>query len=299
MYQAIDANKQKSAFLMAFFVGLLLAAGYLYGYVTETGWFGLGIAVVVSLVSTLVTWFAGDAIVLSTSGAERIETREQAPELWNLVENLSITAGVPMPKVYIINDGSPNAFATGRAPEHASVAVTTGLLARLNRTELEGVLAHELSHVKNYDIRWMMVVAILVGSLSLLSELFFRSGGLFGRKRDDKGGGGGGWLAIVGLVLLILAPIVGQLIKLAISRKREFLADASGALLTRYPEGLASALEKISQAGIPVAKAPSATAHLWISSPLHREGKANFLEKLFSTHPPVEERIAQLRSMGR
>ncbi len=298
MYQAVDANKQKSAFLMAFFVGLLLAAGYLYGYMTDTGWFGLGIAFAVSLVSTLVTWFAGDKIVLSTSGAQRIETREQATDLWNLVENLSITAGLPMPALYVIDDPSPNAFATGRDPQHASVAVTTGLLQRLNRTELEGVLAHELSHVQNYDIRWMMVVAILVGSLALLSDLFFRGGGLVGRKRDEKSGSGG-WLMIVGLVLLILAPIVGQLIKLAISRKREFLADASGALLTRYPEGLASALEKISQADIPVAKAPSATAHLWISSPLHQEGKANFLEKLFSTHPPIEERIRQLRTMGR
>lgn len=296
MYQAIDSNKQKSAFLMALFVGILLAAGYVYGYVTESGWFGLGIALAISLVSTLVTWFAGDKIVLSTTGAQRIESREQATDLWNLVENLSITAGVPMPALYIINDASPNAFATGRDPEHASVAVTTGLLQRLNKTELEGVLAHELSHVKNYDIRWMMVVAILVGSIALLSDLFFRGGMVKGhsdKKRD------GGWLMIIGLVLLILAPIVGQLIKLAISRKREFLADASGALLTRYPEGLASALEKISQAGVPVQKAPSATAHLWISSPLHQEGKANFLEKLFSTHPPVEERIRQLRDMGR
>ena len=296
MYQEIDANKYKSAILMALFVGVVCAAGYAYGYYSDNGWFGLAFALIISLGSTVFTWFLGDKVVLSTSGAKRIESREQSPDLWNIVENLSITSGTPMPAVYVIDDESPNAFATGRDPEHASIAVTSGLLSLMTRPELEGVLAHELSHVRNYDTRWMMVVAILVGSLSLLADLAFRFGGLGRRKSRDNEGGG--VLLVIGIVLLIIAPIVGQLIKFAISRQREYLADASGALLTRYPDGLASALEKIKNAATPVQQAPSATAHLWIASPFKNGGVAGFFGRIFSTHPPIDDRISRLRAMG-
>lgn len=296
MYQAIDANKQKSALLIGVVIGLVSFAGYFYGQASGDGWGGLVIALLFSVGGSLVSWFAGDKIALSTAGATRVEHKEQAPELWNALENLSITAGLPMPKLYLIDDDSPNAFATGRDPEHASIAVTTGLVALLTKVELEGVLAHELAHVKNYDTRWMVLVGVLVGSITLLGDLFFRFGG--NRRRSNEGGGNG-VMMIVGVVFLLLAPIVGELIKLAISRKREYLADASGSLLTRYPEGLASALEKISQSTAILDRAPEATAHLWISTPFTGEKRSSFLTRLFSTHPPIEDRIRELRSMIR
>ena len=207
-----------------------------------------------------------------------------------MVENLSITAGMPMPKVYLIEDDAINAFATGRDPQHASIAMTTGSVEHLLNEELEGVLAHELSHVKNFDTRWMMLVAVLVGALTLLGDLFIR-GSFFRRSRDDREGGNGGMM-IVGFIIMLLAPLVGQLIKFAVSRQREYLADASGALLTRYPEGLARALEKIRDSHEPVASASRATAHLWISNPFGSK-----IAGLFSTHPPIDERIRVLRSM--
>ncbi len=298
MYQAIDSNKYKSGLLLALVIGLVSATGYLYGTLTGDGWSGLLLALGFSVFGTLLTWFGGDKIALSAAGANLVESKQQAPELWNTLENLSLTAGLPMPKLYLIDDPSPNAFATGRDPEHASVAVTTGLIERLEKIELEGVLAHELSHIQNYDTRWMVLVAVLVGSLSLLADLFFRFGG---RRRGNSHGGGnaGAILMIVGIILLLLAPIVGQLIRFAISRKREFLADASGALLTRYPEGLASALEKISRTATPLERAPDATAHLWIASPFGESGVSGFIHKLFSTHPPVAERVAALRNQIR
>jgi heat shock protein HtpX len=234
------------------------------------------------------------------SGAHEIKKTDN-PELWNLVENLAITAGLPMPKVYIIQDPVPNAFATGRDPEHASVAVTTGLMERLDKNELQGVVAHEMSHVGNYDIRLMMIVAILVSVIALISDIFIRSRWLsFGRSRDDNNGGGNlqGILMIVALVAAILAPFIAMIIQLAISRKREFLADASGALLTRYPEGLASALEKISVYSAPMQKVSSATEHLFIANPLgegKKVKKQSYFAKLFSTHPPIEERVKALR----
>lgn len=296
MYQAIDSNKQKSVLLIALVIGLVSAAGYAYGQATGDGWFGLVFALLFSVGGSLFTWFAGDTVALSTAGAKRVEQKEESPELWNIVENLSITAGIPMPKLYVIPDTAPNAFATGRDPEHASVAVTVGLIEKLSRPELEGVIAHELSHIQNYDTRWMVLVGVLVGSLSLLSNMFFRLGGSRRRGKDS----GGGSLAIIGIVLLIISPIIGQLIRFAVSRKREYLADASGALLTRYPEGLASALEKISHDDDHVERAPEATAHLWISSPYEGGAKAaSFFQKLFSTHPPIEDRIRILRSINR
>jgi heat shock protein HtpX len=290
MYKQIDSNRWKSRLLIALFISVLAAAGYAYGEYTGAGFAGLIFALMISVGMTLISWFAGDRIVLASSHAKEIRAREENPYVWNLVENLCLTAGIPLPRMYLIEDPAPNAFATGRSPEKASIALTTGLIQLLENEELEGVIAHELSHVKNYDTRFMILVAVLVGSLSLLGHFFFR-GSLFGNRDRDRSGG---WLAIIGLVFLIISPIIGELIKLAISRKREYLADASGALLTRYPEGLARALEKIRDHQKPVKNASSATAHLWIASPFSRQS----LSRLFSTHPPIEDRVKELRKMS-
>jgi len=248
--------------------------------------------------NTLSYWFS-DKIVLSISGA-RPANREEFFDLYTVTENLAITAGLPKPKIYVINDPAPNAFATGRNKEHAVVAVTTGLLQILDRTELEGVIAHELSHIGNRDILLSTVVVVLVGFVTLVSDFFMRSmlfGGMHSRE-SREGGQIQTVIIIAGIILAILAPIIAVLIQLAISRKREFLADASGALLTRYPEGLASALQKISQYSRPMARASDATAHLFIANPF---GSKSFrgIHKLFMTHPPAEERIAALREMGK
>jgi heat shock protein HtpX len=297
MYSQIESNKRRSFLLIALFIGLLSLVGYAYGYVTGTGYEGLAFALIISVGMTLVSWFAGDKIVLATSGAEEIKSREQAPYVWNMVENLCITAGLPMPRVYLIPDSALNAFATGRDPKHASIALTKGIVDRLENEELEGVIAHELSHVKNDDIKFMMLVAILVGAITLLGHYFLR-GMMFGgrRGRSDKDGLGTIGL-VLGIIFLILSPIIGQLIKFAISRRREYLADASGALLTRYPEGLARALEKIRDTSVPVARAPEATAHLWISNPFGNGTSGFKFANLFSTHPPIEDRIKELRKM--
>lgn len=295
MYNQIDSNKHKTILLIAIFIAIITAIGYFLGYYMNYGNGMVVIAVLVSIVMTLTSYYSGDKIALASTGA-KIIAKEDNPYVYRMVENLSITAGTPMPKVYIINSPALNAFATGRDPEHASIALTTGIISALKNEELEGVIAHELSHVKNYDIRVMMIVVVLVGTISLISQMFFRAR-LFGGKRDsnDRGGGQlGAIIMIVSIVLLILSPIIAELIKLAISRKREYLADASGALLTRYPEGLASALEKISQSNVPLPNASSATAHLFISNPL----KSKSFSSLFSTHPPIENRIKLLREMA-
>lgn len=291
MYSQIDSNIRKSWLLIALFIGLLAVAGYIYGYVTETGYFGLILALVISTVWTLISWYGGSAITLKTLGAQELTDRAQFMTLWNIVENLSITAGIPMPKVYIIDDPSPNAFATGRDPEHSSVAVTTGLLRLLKKNELEGVLAHEISHIKNYDTRLMILTAVLVGALIMLGDWMFR-GSLLRRDRKE----GGGILIIIGLLFILLAPLVGELIKLAISRKREYLADASGALLTRYPEGLANALQKIRDSAVPMRQTSNATNHLWISDP-RAKSLGDKVTGLFATHPPINERISLLNGM--
>jgi heat shock protein HtpX len=250
------------------------------------------VALIFSLIMTLFSYYGGDKVALMSAGAQQIAHNDNE-YLFHLVENLCIASGLAMPKVYLIPEEAINAFATGRDPQHASIAVTAGALKKLNNEELEGVIAHELSHVKNYDIRLMTIVVVLVGSISLLANLFFRGSLLGGRKSDnDKGGG---VLLIVGIILIILSPIVAQLIQLAISRRREYLADASGALLTRYPDGLANALEKISNDSAVMSNASSATAHLYIANPFKGSGK--WLARAFSTHPPVDDRIKRLREM--
>lgn len=288
-YDFVAANKRKSAMLIAFFVVFVMGLGWLIDRAYGAGGGILTIALVYSLVTALASYYAGDKVALASSGARPADT-EADKYVVRMVENLCITVGSPMPKVYVIEDEAINAFATGRDPEHASIAVTTGAIRKLENEELEGVLAHELSHVRNYDIRVMTVVIVLVGIVAVLGDIVFRMSLHGGRDRNHKNGA----LLIVGLVLIILAPIVAQLIKLAVSRKREYLADASGALLTRFPEGLARALEKIAADGRPMQRASAATAHLFIANPF--SGKA--LAGLFSTHPPVEERIARLRQMG-
>ena len=302
MYEQIASNKRRTWLLIAGAIVLLAAVGYALGLVWQSGPAGLVVALVIALVMTIGSYRYGDRIVLASTRAKLVSPEEQ-PRLHNVVEGLSIAAGIPKPKVYVVPEQAPNAFATGRDPEHASIAVTEGLLATMNRVELEGVVGHELAHVVDRDILVGTVVATLAGAVILLSEFFMRSwwwGGIRGRR--SGGGRGGGPEAIVfaiGFVLLILAPIFAQVIRFSVSRQREFLADAQGAMLTRYPPGLASALAKIGQASaIPMRSANNATAHLWLSQPsrLEREG-TSALERLFSTHPPIEERIRRLQEM--
>lgn len=282
---------------MTIFIALIIGLGYVFSRATgDTTYGGVWIAIIFSLGMTTISYFQGDKIALWTSGAKPI-TREENKYVWNLVENLSIANGTPTPKIYIMDDPAINAFATGRKPELASIAVTRGAIAKLTNEELEGVLAHELSHVKNYDIRFMTLVAVMVGAISILAHIFLRSRFLFsGRRSNDREGGGqiAAIFMIVGIVLAILSPIIAELIKLAISRRREYLADASGALLTRYPAGLASALGKIAADNLPLKTASAATAHLFFANPFSTKSFSN----LFSTHPPIEERIKKLREMA-
>lgn len=282
---------------MLFFVVIVIALGFVFSYAFNSPVI-LYFAIVIALIQGLLSYFSGDKIALSISGAQKLNRKSNEP-LFRIVENLTITAGLPMPEIYIISDDAPNAFATGRDPKHASLAVTTGLLDILDKNELEGVIAHELSHVGNYDTRLMMIVVVLVGVITLLSDLFLRSRwfGFGGRNRDSGGDGQlQAILLIVALVAAILAPIAATLIQLAISRKREFLADSSGALLTRYPEGLAGALKKIGGYSRPMRKVSGATAHLYISDPFGK--KESYFQKIFSTHPPISERIAALNKMS-
>ncbi|OGY46403.1 MAG: zinc metalloprotease HtpX [Candidatus Buchananbacteria bacterium RIFCSPHIGHO2_01_FULL_47_11b] len=297
MYQQIEHNKRKTALLMVTFIVVILLVGYAFAELTDAGVGALAIAAVFSTVMALVSFYQGDRIALATAGAQGPIRSIDNPYLYRLVENLSITAGLPLPKVYVISDPAINAFATGRDPAHASIAVTTGAIEKLENEELEGVLAHELSHIKNYDIRLMMVVLVLIGLVALLSDWFIRIQWFGGSNRRSDSGGGRlqAILLLVGVIMLILAPIIGKLIQLAISRKREFLADASGSLLTRYPEGLARALEKIAEENMALRNANNATAHLFISSPFGRT--KHTLSKLFATHPPIDQRIKTLRSM--
>jgi heat shock protein HtpX len=280
---------------MSLFFVLIMAIGlFASWYVNDSSI--LYIAVFVSIIMNIASYWWSDKIVLSLTGAKPA-SKETHYELYTLVENLAITAGLPMPKVYVIEDAAPNAFATGRNKEHAVVAFTTGLLCTLNRTELEGVAAHELAHIGNRDILLQTVVVVLVGFVTLLSDMLLRISATGGGDRD-RGNQVQLILMIAGFILALLAPLVATLMQLAISRKREFLADATGAMLTRYPEGLASALEKISQSSVQMKRANHATAHLFISDPFgEKKGREriNFLHKIFLTHPPVQERVAALR----
>lgn len=287
LYTQQTKNVEKTWLLMSLFLIIVIGIGFFfsryYGNVNILYFF-----VAFAILMNFISYWYSDKIALKMNRAKEIK-REDNPDLWNIVENLSITAGLPMPRVCIIEDNAPNAFATGRNKNHAVVAVTTGLIQILNKTELEGVIAHELSHIGNKDILLSTIVVVLVGFISIVGDMFLRSM-FFGGGRDRDNENGGGVMMIVGIVLAILAPIFATLIQLAISRKREFLADASGALLTRYPEGLASALQKISGYNRPMAHANTATAHLFISNPFGAKKVSN----LFSTHPPAEERIKAL-----
>lgn len=290
LYTYRDKNIRKTwAFMTLFFIGIIVL-GYVIAWLYNEPAILVG-AVAYSVVSSFVSYWWSDKIVLAMTHAQEV-TVETAPELVHIVENLAITAGLPMPRVYVVPEAGLNAFATGRDPEHAVIAVTAGLLEKLERPELEGVIAHELSHVGNRDILLSTVVVILAGTVALMSDLFFRVN-LFGGRRRSSNDSAGGALMLIGLVLLILAPIAATLIQLAISRKREFLADATGVLLTRYPEGLANALQKISGASA-VQSASKATAHLFIASPFNGHG----FSRLFSTHPPIEDRIKALMEGG-
>lgn len=259
-----------------------------------TGLSFAGIALIISGITSFGSYYFSDKMILGMSNAKEIQKKDH-PQLFRIVENLCIGQGIPRPKIYIINDTAPNAFATGRDPKHAVVCVTTGLLQKLSKVELEGVIAHELSHISNYDIRLMSIVVILVGTVALLADFFMRSMWYRGNDRDSKNSNS--LFIVIGIALAILSPIIATLIQLAISRKREYLADASGSLLTRYPEGLASALEKISRDKEPLEVANNATAHLYIANPLKDKETTHWFAGLFNTHPPIEERIKILRSM--
>lgn len=282
---------------MSLFLIIVVSIGWVFSQVYGDYSFVV-VAVIFSLFMNFFSYWFSDKIVLAMSGANLLN-REDDLELHRIVENLCITAGLKMPKLYIINDESPNAFATGRNQEHSAVAVTSGLRRILNKNELEGVIAHELSHIGNKDILVSTIIVILVGFVALLSDFFLRAQFFRGRRDNDRGGGQAQMIMmLVGIILAILTPIIAKLIQLAISRKREFLADASGALLTRYPEGLASALEKISNYPTPLRRINKVTAHLYISSPLKSsQGGTSWLGKLFMTHPPAEERVKILRGM--
>lgn len=302
MYEQIASNRRRTWLLIVGAVLLLGAVGYALGTIWATGPVGLVVASVIALVMAVGSYRFGDRVVLASARAREV-TPEQQPRLHNIVEGLSIAAGIPKPRVYLVPEAAPNAFATGRDPEHASIAVTEGLLQSLNRVELEGVVGHELAHVVDRDILVGTVVATLAGAVILLSEFFMRSwlwGGFRGRRGGDRGGGGAEAIIFaVGLVLLVLAPIFAQVIRFSVSRQREYLADAQGALLTRYPPGLASALRKIGAASaIPMHSANNATAHLWLNQPSRVQGEGvGTLERLFSTHPPIQDRIRRLEEM--
>ena len=290
MYSAIAANKRKTVFMMFAFTGLIAGLGWLFGEIygqpAITPYVLIG-----ALIYVAISYFSSSSLAMAMNGAHEIQKRDN-PRLWRIVENLSITNGMPMPKVYIIDDPAPNAFATGRNPQHAIVGATTGILDMLDDSELEGVMAHEMGHVKNYDIRVSMVAFALVAVVSILADIMLR---MTFYRGDDDDSSSSSLFFVIGIIGAILAPLIATLIQLAISRRREYLADATGALTTRYPEGLASALEKIGKYGRPLQKQNPSTAHLFFSNPL----KKGSLAALFSTHPPIADRIARLSEMGR
>ncbi len=301
MYNSIASNKRKTwALLIAFTIlctALFLVLGINLGM---NYWQSIALGAGFSILYGSISYFFSDKVALFAAGATPIKKQDHF-ELYTMVENLAITAGLPTPKIYIINDPTPNAFATGRNPEHASVAYTTGILQILNKQELQGVTAHELSHIKNYDIRIMTIVVVLIGLVVLISDILLRVGlfGGGGRSRENNGQAAIAFL-VIGLIAAILAPFIAQIIQLAVSRSREYLADASGAMLTRYPQGLASALQKIQQHAGKLQNANHATAHLYIANPFGgKNAHRGFFNRLFATHPPTEERIKRLLDAGR
>lgn len=300
MYRAIARNKRNTVFIIVIFFLIIGGLGWLANY--AYGGSGYGILIAVLVIAALYAWmqyyFAGSQAV-AMAGAVQIEKADN-PRLWRIIENLSITTGTPMPRVYIVNDSAPNAFATGRDPQHAVVAATTGLLELMDDSELEGVMAHELGHVRNYDIRVSMIVFGLVVAIGFIADIFLRMaffGGFGGGRNNNNGGGGGGGNPLVlvfGLAAMIVAPLVASMVQLAVSRQREYLADATSAMTTRHPEGLERALAKLEAYGRPMRRQNSSMSHLWISDPL----KPGALSRLFSTHPPIPDRIARLEKMG-
>jgi heat shock protein HtpX len=295
MYRAIARNKRNTVFIILIFLGIIGGLGYLASVIYNNTTIVI-VTVIVAIVYAVFQYFFASRQAIVSSGAIEIEKADN-PRLWRIVENLSITTGTPMPKVYIVNDPAPNAFATGRDPQHASVAATTGLLDIMTDAELEGVMAHELGHVRNYDIRVSMIVFGLVVAVGFIADMFLRFaffGG--GRSNNNSGGGGGGnpVVLILGLVAMLIAPLVAGLVQAAVSRQREYLADATGAMTTRHPDALASALTKLAAYGRPMQKQSSSMSHMWIADPL----KPGTLTRLFSTHPPIPDRVARLEKIG-
>lgn len=296
IYEAVDANRIKSMIVIAFFILFVVGVVFLIQQIFGFGFWLVGVALILTGLMSIGSYWFSDRIVLSISGA-RPASRKRDFHFYTVAENLSMAAGLPMPKLYVIEDPAPNAFATGRDPKHAVVCATRGLLERLDRTELEGVISHELSHIGNRDTLVMGIVAVLAGTVVMMTDFVMRM--LWFGGRDSENRQKNALIMLLGIVVIILAPIIAQLIQLAVSRRREFLADATGAKLTRFPEGLARALEKIASYPEPMKNVSNATAHLFIANPLHADSskKTNWLVKLFNTHPPVEERIAALRKM--
>ena len=288
MYRAIAKNKRNTVFIILFFLAIIGGLGWLAAWVYQD----ITIVIVTIVIATayaLFQYFTADRQALAMSGAIQLHSKADHPRLWRTVENLSITTGTPMPKVYVISDPAPNAFATGRDPEHAVVAATTGLLEIMDDAELEGVMAHELGHVRNYDIRLSMIVFGLVVAVGFISDLFLRMTFFGGRGNNQNP-----ILLVVGLVAMLIAPLVASLVQLAVSRQREYLADATGAMTTRHPDALARALEKLEAYGRPMRRQNSSMAHLWIADPL----RPGIVDRLFATHPPIAERVKRLENMG-
>jgi heat shock protein HtpX len=293
VYRAIARNKRNTVFIVLVFLLIIGGLGFLASWIYNNTTIVI-ITMAVAIAYALFQYFAASGQAILSSGAVQIEKADN-PRLWRIVENLSITTGTPMPKVYIVDDSAPNAFATGRDPQHASVAATTGLLEIMTDAELEGVMAHELGHVRNYDIRVSMIVFGLVVAVGFIADMFLRFAFFGGGRSNNNGGGGGNPVVLVlGLVAMLIAPLVASLVQAAVSRQREYLADATGALTTRHPDALASALEKLQAYGRPMRKQSSSMAHMWIADPL----KPGMLTRLFSTHPPIVDRVARLEKIG-
>jgi len=298
VYELQDSNRKRSTLVIVAFIVFVVVVGWVFARLFDWGPGAIGIALIFAGLMSFASYWWGDKIILTLSSA-RPANRRQDFQFFTVAENLAMAVQIPMPKLYVIEDSAPNAFATGRDPQHAVVCATTGLLQKLDRSELEGVIAHEISHIKNYDTRLMSIVTILVGMITLLSDWFLRGAGFGGRSRKKGEGNLGAFLLFVGVILALLSPLIAKLMQLALSRRQEFLADSSAVMLTRYPEGLARALEKIAADKEPLEAANKATAHLYIVNPLKNlHSGVGWFANLFNTHPPVEERIRILREMA-